>query len=164
MVPFQVRCRPMSLTTLPAILQLFAGQNWRISGPTFAKCHSKVYQDGVRLTSWLAVIIQSFIMYWRKLVVTNQMTPLRVWQIWAGCALVLHWWKNSGVTLIPTSHARTAAVKSISHRLLMTFCVHFGNSNPWGSWTSLNNGWQQKRERQSLKYLRHWRSGMGDTK
>ena len=38
-----------------------------------------------------------------------------------------------------TSHARTAVATSTSHRHLMKFCEHFGNSNPWGSWTSLNN-------------------------
>jgi len=52
----------------------WCNENWRISGPTFGKCHLRMYEGGTKLTSWLAVLLQSFIMCWRKLVETNQTT------------------------------------------------------------------------------------------
>lgn len=100
----------------------------------------------------------------RKPVETNQMTLLHGWPIWAGCALVLHWWKSFVGTLVHISPVHTKVVKLTSRHHPMTFCMHFGRLNPWRSETPLSKRWQLRREQQFNESLRPWSVMTDDTR
>lgn len=152
----------MFLTTSLATLQLFAWTELKKKWPHL--CH--VPFGNVSRWHQVDVMIGSDhpVMCWRKPVETNQMTLLHGWPIWAGCALVLHWWKSFVGTLVHISPVHTKVVKLTSRHHPMTFCMHFGRLNPWRSETPLSKRWQLRRVQQLNESLRPWSAMTDDTR